>query len=95
MGLFYIAGAPQQNQPNVPGAAPGAPTTGGQLAVPTGMNESQLQKAYAALGLPYQGSQFSNNPQQGHLPNNAVRMQSPHGAGKPLITGLDKQKCSA
>ena len=43
--------------------------------MPSGMNESDLQKAYSALGLPYQGSPgFGNNPQQGHLPNNAVRL---------------------
>ena len=51
--------------------------------MPSGMNESQLQKAYAALGLPYQGSPgFSNSPQQGHLPNNAVRLTNPQDTSR-------------
>ena len=52
-----FSAASQQNQQPVGGAAPTGDTAGGQLSVPSGINESQLQKVYAALGLPYQGFQ--------------------------------------
>lgn len=53
--------------------APGPQNTGpaaGPPAVPANVNEAQLQKAYAALGLPYNGKQASTLP--GNNPNRAT-----------------------
>lgn len=55
---FFLVAGPQQTNTAAPAGPP---------AVPPGMNDAQLQKAYAALGLPYNGNKTSSLP--GNNPN--------------------------
>ncbi|KAL4229708.1 hypothetical protein ACF0H5_010096 [Mactra antiquata] len=51
---------PQQTNTTAPAGPPSTVNTAGPPAVPPGMNDAQLQKAYAALGLPYNGNKTTN-----------------------------------
>ena len=62
-----FSATPQTNPTVTPGPQSTGGGTAGPSAVPANVNEAQLQKAYAALGLPYNGKQASTL--QGNNPN--------------------------
>ncbi|XP_052796528.1 histone lysine acetyltransferase CREBBP-like isoform X2 [Mya arenaria] len=78
------------NQPNAAGTTAGPPaglSTGGPN-VPANMNEAQLQKAYAALGLPYNGNKATTLPGANARPTANSQVNMGMGGGLPTAGGL-------
>ncbi|KAK2833764.1 hypothetical protein Q5P01_017653 [Channa striata] len=57
--------------PGVPGGQPNTPN----LNPPNQIDPSSIERAYAALGLTYQGNQMSQQPPQANMPNQGLQGQ--------------------
>ena len=58
------------------GAAPGGQPSASSLNPPSQIDPSSIERAYAALGLTYQGNQMAPQPAQTSLPNQGLPVQA-------------------
>ncbi|XP_057682643.1 histone acetyltransferase p300 isoform X2 [Corythoichthys intestinalis] len=73
---------------SVPGSQPSAPN----INPPSQIDPSSIERAYAALGLTYQGNQIQGQPSQPNMPNQALQGQAgmrpyPMGANPMGVNG--------